>query len=63
MISINFDFYLPGSLNKKETMKEHLIILAPDKIKYSGGGERVMEKTFLLLVSNKIYLDVLIKGI
>lgn len=62
MISTKFDFYLPGSLNKKETMKEHLIILASDKIKYSG-GEGLEEKKFLLLVSNKIYLDVLIKGI
>ena len=38
MVSIEFDFDRPGSLDKKENMKEHLIILdASDKIKYSGG--------------------------
>lgn len=48
MISIKFDFYLPGSLNKKETMKEHFIILASDKIKYSG-GEGLGEKKILTI--------------
>lgn len=49
MISIKFDFHLPGSLNKKETTKEHLIILASGKIKYSGWGG-LRKKKFLLLV-------------
>lgn len=64
MVYTKVHFDLPGSLGKKENIKEYLIVLdAFDKTKYLGFFFFRKNKHFYCSIPNRIYQEVLIKGI